>query len=258
MSKAFDAYAAYYDLLYQQKDYAGEAAYLHSQIQRYAPSTQEILELGCGTGAHAAHLAGLGYNVQGIDISEKMLLRADSLSASLPKPTAARLHFEHGDVRSWHSPRRFDAVLSLFHVFSYQISDTDIKAAFQTAATHLRKDGVLIIDFWYGPAVVAIRPEARIKKMEDGFIRLTRTAEPEHYPVEHRVDVLYDVLVENRSSGDKIRFSETHKMRYFFVPELESLLHAVGLELVNLREWLSDKPPSTESWSVMLLARRIS
>ena len=35
MADVFDAYARYYDLLYKDKDYAGEAAYVHGLIQKY-------------------------------------------------------------------------------------------------------------------------------------------------------------------------------------------------------------------------------
>lgn len=50
----FNTYAAYYDLLYRDKDYVGEAAYVHDLIQHHAPGAQEVLELGSGTGGHAA------------------------------------------------------------------------------------------------------------------------------------------------------------------------------------------------------------
>ena len=58
MNPAFDTYARYYDLLYRDKDYAGEAAYVASHIRQHAPEAARILELGCGTGAHAEHWRG--------------------------------------------------------------------------------------------------------------------------------------------------------------------------------------------------------
>src|SRR5579883_3231722 len=35
MSQVFNAYAAYYDLLYRDKDYAGEAGYVRSLLSRH-------------------------------------------------------------------------------------------------------------------------------------------------------------------------------------------------------------------------------
>ena len=69
----FDGYARYYDLLYRDKDYAAEARHVHDIIQRHSPGAHSILELGCGTGAHAIHLATMGYAIHGVDRSHEML-----------------------------------------------------------------------------------------------------------------------------------------------------------------------------------------
>ncbi len=258
MSQVFDAYAAYYDLLYRDKDYAGEVDYLHALIRKHAPEANDLLELGCGTGAHAANFARLGYTVHGIDASDEMLARARAMATSLPASLAARLHFETGDVRNWRGNRQYDVVLSLFHVFSYQVADEDIRAAIATAATHLRPGGLMVVDFWYGPAVVAIQPEARVKELEDDRIRLTRRAEPESFPEQKRVDVKYDVTIQDLRHGALTRFTETHRMRYFFEPELVQLLRECGMAPLLLREWMADKPASTQSWSAILLAKRVA
>jgi methylase of polypeptide subunit release factors len=48
-----------YDLLYRDKDYVGEAQFIQNILQTYAPNACQLLELGCGTGAHAVLLAGV-------------------------------------------------------------------------------------------------------------------------------------------------------------------------------------------------------
>ena len=45
MSQVFDAYARYYDLLYRDKDYVGEAEYVAAHIRKQAPQAKRILEL---------------------------------------------------------------------------------------------------------------------------------------------------------------------------------------------------------------------
>lgn len=255
MNAVFDAYAAYYDLLYRDKDYAGEAAWLHGLIRRHAPATRTLLELGCGTGAHAAHLARLGYAVHGLDLSAPMLERARTMAASLPEDVAGRLAFEQADIRDWPGPGTFDAVLSLFHVFSYQVTDADVRAAFRTVARHLRAGGILAFDFWHGPAVLAQQPERRVRRLEDAAIRVVRTAEPAFFPDQHRVDVHYDVRIEDRASGECTSVTETHRMRYFFPDELEAFAREAGLEPIGFSEWLADREPSTDSWSATMVAR---
>jgi len=79
----FNKYSRYYNLLYRDKDYAGEADYVHELIRKYSPDAKSLLDLGCGTGRHAFPLAKKGYSVTGVDISEEMLAVASSHLSSL-------------------------------------------------------------------------------------------------------------------------------------------------------------------------------
>lgn len=251
----FNAYARYYDLLYRDKDYSAEAEYVASHIRGHAPKAGRILELGCGTGAHAEHLVRMGYTVHGVDMSEEMLARAEARKAALPADVAARLSFSLGDVRSVRTSETYDAVISLFHVMSYQSTNADLAAAFETAATHLSPGGVFLFDFWYGPAVLTQRPDTRIKRLENSEIKVTRIAESVLNVNENLVDVNYTVFIENKSVGGNDQLNEMHRMRYFFLPELELYRGCFWKELVS-EVWLSGGSLSENSWSgVQLLAR---
>jgi ribosomal protein L11 methylase PrmA len=58
-----EGHARCYDLLYTDKDYAGEAAFVAHLLEHYAPGSTTLLELGCGSGIHAGMLAERGYQV---------------------------------------------------------------------------------------------------------------------------------------------------------------------------------------------------
>ena len=131
MKQLFDSYANYYDLIYEDKDYAAEVDYIVTHIHKDLPKAKHILELGCG--AHAEHLAQRGYTVHGVDMSEEMLSRAEVRKAGLPADVASRLSFGLGDVRTLRTGKVYDVVISLFHVMSYQLSNDDLTAAFDTA-----------------------------------------------------------------------------------------------------------------------------
>lgn len=255
MSRVFDAYAQYYDLLYRDKDYAGEAEYVAAHIRKQAPNAKRILELGCGTGAHAEHLARMGYTVHGVDMSEAMLARADARKAALPPELASRLSFGLGDVRVVRTDETYDAVISLFHVMSYQTTNADLDAAIETALVHLKPGGLFLFDFWYGPAVLTQKPEVRVKRLADDEIKVTRIAEPVMFVNENAVDVNYQILVEVIKSGKFEQIQETHKMRYFFLPELTRLLDFRGLAMVEAGEWLTDSPPGERSWGVFAVTQ---
>jgi len=70
----FKDYAAYYDLLYKDKDYPSECLYIHQLIPQYVSGANSVLNIRCGTGNHDFLLANLGYQVSGIDFSDLQLL----------------------------------------------------------------------------------------------------------------------------------------------------------------------------------------
>lgn len=250
----FGNYAHYYDLCYHDKDYAAESGFIRQLLQHYAPAARSLLELGSGTGRHAERLAQAGYRVHGVDRSAIMLQQAQQRRAHLMPEVADRLEFSHGDIRTVHVHQTFDAIISLFHVLSYQTTNDDVVATFGTMKHHLNPGGLVLFDFWYGPAVLTDRPGTRIKRFEDDSARIVRLAEATMSPNENLVHVHYDVLIEDKATHHLETLEETHVMRYFFYPELDFLLKQAGLRIITGLEWMRpDAPLSFESWNGMLL-----
>jgi SAM-dependent methyltransferase len=251
----FANYAHYYDLLYQDKDYLGEAKFIHQLIQTNAPDTTEILELGCGTGSHALLLATEGYHIHGVDLSPEMLQTAQARSAQLSPELATKLQFTAGDLRTVRLDRKFDVVLSLFHVISYQTTNEDLLAAFETAKIHLKPGGIFIFDVWYGPAVLSDPPTVRVKRLEDELIQVTRIAEPKIYPNENCVDVKYHIFIKDKSTGAVDELTETHTMRYLFKPELMLLMAQSNLKIIDCGEWMTMTASSLNTWGVVYIGQ---
>ncbi|MFH1079349.1 MAG: class I SAM-dependent methyltransferase [Pseudomonadota bacterium] len=245
----FADYARYYDLLYRDKDYATEAEYVAGLIRRFHPSARSILELGSGTGIHASLLAEKGFAVHGIERSQEMLARSLALTERM-KTGQGQLTFSPGDIRDVRLNKSFDAVIALFHVISYQTTNEDVTAAFETARHHLKPGGVFIFDVWYGPAVLAERPDIRIKRIADEKTEITRLAEPVLHPNENRVDVHYHVFVRDLATRSVAEFRETHAMRYFFKPEFESWAILSRFTIQVAEEWHTAKPIGTATWGV--------
>lgn len=254
--KVFDAYARYYDLLYANKDYAGEAAFVDRLLRQHGATGGDLLELGCGTGKHAVELAGHGWRVTGVDLSEAMVTQAQARAGQLPAATRTALQFQAGDVRTVRVGRPFDSVISLFHVLSYQTTNADLQAEIATAATHLKPGGLFLFDFWYGPAVLSDPPTVRVKRMQDADLEVTRLAEPEVRTALNQVIVNYHVFLRNRHTDEVSEVREAHPMRYLFLPELEFLLAAGGFELLSTGAWCSERPAGPDTWYVHAVAKK--
>jgi len=249
-TEVFNEYAAYYNLLYKDKDYAGECDYINKLIEEFAPGCKSILNLGCGTGNHDFIFSEKGYSVTGIDFSSQMIAIA---SERLQNENRKNPEFLCADVREIRLGKKFDVVISLFHVMSYQVTNTDILNAFKTAKEHLSGNGVFIFDFWYGPAVLTSRPEVRTKILENDKLKITRKAKPEMHPNENIVDVNYHLSVTDKFSGKTFENNEQHRMRYFFLPELKAYLAQTGFKIISCEEWITSAELSFDTWNGLII-----
>jgi SAM-dependent methyltransferase len=245
----FRAYSRYYDLLYQDKNYDSEVKYLQKLLARFGIPKGNLLEFGSGTGKHARLLVDQGYTVHGIELSAEMVSRAQSI----PGFTC-----QQGDIAHINLGCKYDAVLSIFHVMSYQISNEKLQAAFANAAKHLKEHSLFIFDFWYSPAVHFQKPEVRVKRMADKHFEITRIAEPVIHTIQNRVDVNYTIFSHNLDTGYFHTFYETHPMRHISLPEIELLARINGFELILAEEFLTGSAPSELTWSVCVTLKKVS
>jgi SAM-dependent methyltransferase len=74
-----------------------------------------VLDAGCGSGEHTIHLARLGYDVVGVDLSERALQEARANAAG--RGVAAR--FERADALHLGEDPTYDTIIdsALFHIF---------------------------------------------------------------------------------------------------------------------------------------------
>ena len=244
----FNAYSRYYDLLYRDKDYVAEAEYIADLLERFGVSGKSLLEFGSGTGKHGQLLAQHGYEVTGIERSAEMVAQAE---------VAPGFSCQQGDICTVQLGQTFDAVLSLFHVMSYQITNDAVLAVFERAAEHLQADGLFVFDVWYSPAVYAQNPDVRVKRIADDSIEITRIAEPVMYSKENRVNVNYTIFARDISSGVVENMFETHPMRHFSLTELNLIAQMSGFVIVGVEEFLTGKEPSQETWAVCLVMKKI-
>ncbi len=256
-SMQFTIYSQYYDLFYNDKDYCGESDYVRSRLNQYRPDCSSVLELGCGTGQHASLFAASGLHVTGVERSPTMLAQSQERVALLnAQDISGSFTAIPGDARTVRVARHFDAVISLFHVVSYQTTNCDVQQMFETAATHLNQGGVFLFDVWYGPAVLNMKPTVRVKRMENDAISVLRIAEPTLHMNQCRVDVKYTVFVTDQRSGHIQQFTEDHHMRYYFTPELEMVAQSSGFDILHSEEWLTAAMPSQNTWGVTFIARK--
>lgn len=251
----FQDYAYYYNSFYRDKDYMAEAQTVDGLLKKYNPGVQSLVNFGCGTGRHDLELEKLGYHCTGIDISPLMI----ELARKNAQASGSGIGFEVADIRSYESQKKYDAVISLFHVMSYQNTNEDILNAFRSAAKllHNGAGACFLFDVWYGPGVLSDPPCVRVKEVEDDHNKLIRIARPVMRESENIAEIHYEVLVINKDSSKVQTIREVHSMRYFFRPELEFLLNEAGFELLDNIDCQTLAGTTFDSWTSYFIARAV-
>lgn len=258
MSAIFGStYADAYNQLYHDKNYSAECDLIEALFRRYSPSpVSSVADFGCGTGNHCFPLSRRGYEVVGVDRAESMLALAQQ-RLSVEGGTD-RVRFQHGDIRSVELGRTFDAALMMFAVLGYQVENRDVLAALRTARRHLEPGGLLIVDFWYGPAVLHQRPSERVKMIPFEGGSMLRAASGDLDTARNTVTVRFHVW-QLRHDRLVAETDETHLMRYFFLPEIKLLLECSGLTLLGLGAFQDfDRLPDETTWNVLGVARAVA
>ena len=249
----FNDYDCYYNAFYLVNNYYSEACQVDFLLKQYGGNVHKIINYGCGTGRHDLELLKLGYCCEGIDMSPLMIETA----VKIAEKENLNIHFSVADIRKFIPERKYDAVISLFHVMSYQNTNDDILSVFRSARASLNEGGLLLFDAWYGPGVLSDKPCVRVREAEDENKKLIRIARPVMRDKENVVIVSYEVLVMDKKTSETSVIREEHSMRYWFRPEIEYFLGRSGFELVDSMDCSTLGETDYHSWTCYFIAKAV-
>jgi SAM-dependent methyltransferase len=131
----------FYHKLYFQHDEQEARAFLAALIQHLQPAPASIvLDVGCGRGRHSRILAGMGFDVTGVDISFDSLRYAREFESD-------QLHFYFHDMRLPFWGNYFHLAFNLFTSFGYFRTRREHDDSIRTIAKSLRPGGHFVIDY---------------------------------------------------------------------------------------------------------------
>jgi SAM-dependent methyltransferase len=244
----FNLYSQYYDLIYSSKDYSAEAKIVLDKIGNPSP---KLLELGCGSGGHAAVFSKLGCSITGLDLSESMVALANE--KKIPNFIAKQANIEQFELNDL-----YDATISMFHVISYLTDNESVLNCLRSVHRHLKPGGVFIFDFWFAPAVYHQGFEHRIKTFENNQIKVTRESSTILDINKNVGNVGFDILVESKEDQNQTqRIVEQHAMRFFSIPEIQNFAAQTGFEVVEFFDLHSLAQPSLETWAITVKLLKI-
>ena len=251
----FNEYSKYYDLIYSDKNYSAEVNYVESLFKNNS-RYKNILEFGCGTGIHAKLFAEKDYLVHGIDSSPQMINIAKVKSSEFDNEKLNSISFECSDIRHFKSNKRYDNIISLFHVICYLTSNKDIEDTFTNAYVHLKKGGSFIFDIWHAPAIIEEGLSVRFKRFENSDLLINRYTRPSLYS-ENISKIDYDIYIFDKSMETWSFVDETHLVRFFTLSEIKHFAEKTGFSFAIGEEWLTCNTPSKKTWTVTIVLNKI-
>jgi len=243
----FKLYGKYYDIIYKKKNYQKETIFIHKLLKKFNKNNKNILEFGSGTGGHAKFFVNKGYTVHGIEKSKSMLANCKKIKG---------FTFQYGDACKIKLKKKYDIILSLFHVFSYQINKDNINNFFKNARYHLKPNGLLGFDFWFTNAVNSQKPQIKFIEIKKKNFKLIKLAEPLKDNSKNTFSVNYTIIVKDILKNFVNVIKENHKMRHFSLSDLSRLCKKYRFKCLHMRQLVSNNKPSKSTWGVFCLLKK--
>lgn len=194
-----------------------------------------VLDLGCGTGAAAEHLAQKRLDMTCVDLSEEMV----ELAKQRLENRGMSIQVVRDDLRLFNPGRQFDLVVS-FNTINYVPSVRFLNTTFQRINTLLKMNKIFAFDLWTieGLAINLGRKTQVLYDADGIFMTLRNNFDFEAYRLHQEYSGF--VLQER----DWARFDEEHVMRGYPVSALSSMLVKAGFAVRHLLKL--DMSPYTE------------
>lgn len=133
--------SVFYHQLYSNRSEKEATEFIDALIDELTPAANStMLDLGCGAGRHAKHLASKGFDVTGLDLAASSIRNAKKYGKE-------NLRFARHDMRDPFGKNRFDYVFNFFTSFGYFQNDEENHQVVRNIYHALKPGGLLILDY---------------------------------------------------------------------------------------------------------------
>jgi SAM-dependent methyltransferase len=205
----------YYHTLYQHRDDSEAQLFIDRLIDFLQPKKDaKILDLACGKGRHAFHLAQKALQVTGVDLSKENIVMAREFEQE-------NLQFFEHDMREVFQPKAFDYILNLFTSFGFFDNDEAHAKTIRNLAKGLKDKGVFVFDF-----LNFYQVEANLIPIE------TKTIDGITFNIKRFIkNGFIHKQIDFDADGQAWSFEE--RVRGLTVEELEIMFKKAGLEILH-------------------------
>tara|TARA_R100000458_G_C8261023_1_gene236510 strand:+ start:611 stop:1372 length:762 start_codon:yes stop_codon:yes gene_type:complete len=209
--------AEIYDIVHGNKSYQSEVNYIIDIADSNGISSKSVLDVGCGTGMHMSEFQSMGWDVQGVDISNAML---DIARSRLGNDIVLEDSIEK-------IQDKFDLAISMFNVINHIGGRYDnLEEFFRGVSSKMNRGGILVFDCFNHDAFLREPPKVTTKQLDNGFeLRTIPLASP------HESKLILNCEYTN-GAGQNHEYQIEHKI--WHTGQIFAALFKQGFSLLGL------------------------
>ncbi|MBQ3005829.1 MAG: methyltransferase domain-containing protein [Clostridia bacterium] len=138
----YDIFSRFYDELTENVEYKKRAEYVNRLIKENCPDAEIVVDLACGTGSLTVELAGMGYEMIGVDCSVQMLSEAQNKAYD----SDGNIMFLCQRMQELDLYGTVDAVVCMLDSINHITDEAEVQQVFNKVSLFMNKGGVFIFD----------------------------------------------------------------------------------------------------------------
>lgn len=218
---AYEDFAEVYDTFMDETPYEEWADFVTTALKNAGISNGLVLDLGCGTGTMTELLAKAGYDMIGVDLSDRML----NIAMRKREKSGRDILYLEQDMREFELYGTVGAVICLCDSLNYLLEEEDLLQTFRLVNNYLDPGGLFLFDFNTVYKYETVIGDTVIAENRDDCSFIWEN----YYDAAEKLNE-YDLTIFVREKNDLFRkFTETHLQRGYTLPVIKNLVEKSGM-----------------------------
>lgn len=245
--EAYEDFAEVYDTFMDNTPYEEWSRFVVQSLREENITDGLVLDLGCGTGTMTELLAEAGYEMIGVDMSDRML----NIAMGKREKSGKDILYLQQDMREFELYGTVRAVICLCDSLNYLLEEEELTETFRLVNNYLDPGGLFLFDFNTVYKYETVIGDSVIAENRDDCSFIW-----ENYYEENEQINEYDLTIFVKQREDLFRrFTETHLQRGYTLPVIKRLAEEAGLIFLKALDADTHGPVTEESQRIYVLAK---
>lgn len=243
----YEDFAEVYDIFMDETPYEDWRDFVVEALKKEGISEGLVLDLGCGTGSMTQLLAQAGYDMIGVDLSDRML----NIAMKKREQSGLDILYLQQDMREFELYGTVRAVICLCDSLNYLLREEDLLTTFRLVNNYLDPGGLFLFDFNTVYKYGTVIGDAVIAENRDDCSFIWEN----YYDEEEEINE-YDLTIFVKEEKELFRrFTETHLQRGYTLPVVRRLVEEAGMIFTGALDADTHGPVTEESERIYVFAK---